>query len=281
MKIEPSALLAAIEAQFVAACGGAEEIVETGGFRVHLWTTADAFYRNTAVPIERPPDWMPAIPAMAAAFKGHWRFPVLEYLEERWPDLGPALAQAGFACGARLTAMVCDADTAERASGVPSPLEARHLSGRTTKSALLAYLTALHGAFEQQFPAKVDESDAVRLKRALAEDRTRICSVVDELDRPIAGANLIGIDHVAGMARPVAELSGVWTQEAARGRGLARTVSAALLARFFADGGGFVWLAAENARVAGLYARLGFRPIGHQLRYSRCPLEDHGAAQHP
>ena len=281
MRIEPSAFSAAIEAQFVAACGGAKQIVETAGFRVHLWTTADAFYRHTAVPIDRPADWMAAIGAMVAAFEGHWRHPVVEYLEERWPDLGPALAAAGFACEARLTAMVCDATTAEPSSAVPPPLEVRHFSGKTTKPALRTYLEALHDAFEERFAARVGDSDARRLKLALADDRTRICSVVDAVGRPLAGANLIGIDRVAGMAGPLAELAGVWTLEAARGGGLARAAAGALLERFFADGGAFVWVAAERELAAGLYSRLGFRPVGHQLRYSRSPLEDRGAVQHP
>lgn len=269
MTTEAAAFLAAIEAQFLVASGGAEHVVETPGFRVHLWTTPDAFYRNVAVPIGRSADWAGAIPLMAAAFKGHWRVPTLEYLEERWPELRPALELDGFALEARLTAMVCDADTVGRASGVPVPQEARHLSGRTTKPALRAYLTALHGAFEQRFPAKVGESDAARLKLALREGRTRIAIVADDLGRAIAGANLIGVGPVAGVTGPVAELAGVWSAMKARGQGLARTATQALLERFFADGGGFVWLAADHARAVGLYAGLGFRPIGHQLRYSR------------
>jgi ribosomal protein S18 acetylase RimI-like enzyme len=269
MATDASTLLAAIEAQFLAASAGAKQVVETPGFRVHLWTTPDAFYRNVAVPIEPLTDWDAVIPLMAAAFKGHWRVPTLEYLEERWPALGPALERDGYALEARLTAMVCDADTAERASSTRTPAEVRHLSGRTTKPALRAYLTALHDAFEPRFAAKVGESDAARLKLALREGRTRIAIVEDEFGQAIAGANLIGVGGVQGVAGPVAELSGVWTAEAVRGRGLARALTGALLGRFFADGGGLVWLAADNERAAGLYAGLGFRPIGHQLRYSR------------
>ena len=269
MATDAAALLAAIEAQFLAASAGAAQVVETPGFRVHLWTTPEAFYRNVAVPVGRSIDWAPAIPLMAAAFKGHWRVPTLEYLEERWPELGPALERDGFALEARLTAMACDADTVGRVSGVPAPLAVRHLSGRTPKPALRAYLTALHGAFEQRFPASVGESDAARLKRALRDGRTRITIVEDDLGRAIAGANLVGIGPVLGVSGPVAELSGVWTAEEARGQGLAQSATQALLERFFADGGGLVWLAADQARAAGLYAGLGFHPIGQQLRYSR------------
>lgn len=284
MRTEALRFLAAIEAQFLAASGSAQRIVETPSFRVHLWTAADAFYRNSAVPIARPPDWGPAIAAMAGAFGGGWRRPALEYLEERWPDLGRALAAAGFACEARLTVMASDggraamrsAGDAARASG-----SVCHVAAATPEQALRAYLQALHEAFAQHGPAGVGDADVASLARALAEGRCRIGMINDDDGSAVAGATLIGIGHVPGVRGPVAELSGVWTAEPARGQGLARTVSSALLTRFFADGGGLVWLAAENARVARLYARLGFRSIGHQLRYSRGPLEDHGATQHP
>jgi ribosomal protein S18 acetylase RimI-like enzyme len=284
MATEPSELLAAIEAQFLGASGACQRIVETPGFRVHLWTAADAFYRNGAVPIVRPPDWEPAIAAMAAAFDVGWRRPALEYLEERWPDLGRALAAAGFAREARLTVMVSDGRGAATRSAGEAALawgSVCHVAAATPEPALRAYLEALHRSFAQHGAAGVGDADVTSLARALADGRCQIAMIKDEAGSGVAGANLIGIGQVPGVRGPVAELSGVWAAEPARGRGLARTVSAALLARFFADGGGLVWLAAENARVAGLYARLGFRQVGHLLRYSRCPLEDHGAAQHP
>lgn len=269
MAIDAAGLLAAVEAQFLGASGGAGQTVETPGFRVHLWTTPDAFYRTVAAPIERPPDWDPAVTEMLKVFEAHGRAPAVEYAEERWPGLGSALERAGFAREARLTTMACVADKLARSAPPGGAWALRRLDGSTGAPALRAYLAALHAAFGQSVPTAGDTQDAAILERALAAGRTRICFTEAADGGTVAGANLVGIGPVAGIAGPVAELAGVWTSTAARGHGLARSVTSALLHDFFAAGGGLVWLATDDARASSLYAGLGFRPIGHQLRYSR------------
>lgn len=261
--------LALSESQFLAASAEAQRIVETPGFRVHLWRTPDTFYRNVAVPTAPLPDWEPAIPAMAAVFREHRRQPMVEYAAERWPQLGPALERAGFAGEVPLIAMACDRSMVERASTVPSGLTLRPLDGSTPIPVLGTYLAALHGLFEARRPLAVGLDEIAPLQRALAAGRTQICMVQGADGRAIAGANLVGIAQVPGIAGPVAELAGVWIAEAARGRGLARLLVGVLLRRFFAGGRGLVWLAADDRLARGLYAGLGFRPIGRLLRYSR------------
>lgn len=261
-------LLAASEAQFLAASGEAGRIVETSGFRIHLWTTPDIFYRNVAVPIAPLPDWGPAIPPMAAVFREHRRQPMVEYAVERWPQLSPALERAGFAGEVPLTVMAHAGSVLERASPVPLGLMVRRLDASTPLPMLGSYLEALHGLFDARRPITVGVDEAVRLQHTLAADRTEICIVENDGGRMMAGANLVGIGPIAGVAGPVAELSGVWVAEAMRGRGLAGSVVGALMEQFFAAGGRLVWLAADDRLAADLYAGLGFRPIGRLLRYS-------------
>jgi ribosomal protein S18 acetylase RimI-like enzyme len=238
------------------------------GFRVHLWTTPDAFYRHVAVPTERPAAWQPAIGPMLAMFDLYRCRPALEFLEERWPALGPALERAGLDREARLTAMVCESVVPGPASASRAAWRLRYFSGTTPEPVLDTYLAALHRAFDQGFPAAARQRDMVSLQRAIVEGRALVAGVEDEGGQPIAGASLIGIGRDRGLSAPVGELAGVWTAEAMRGRGLARAVTAALLQRFVLQGGGLVWLAADDALAKRLYPRLGFRPIGHHVRYS-------------
>jgi len=264
-------LCAASEAQFLAAAGGAGRIVETSGFRVHLWTTPDTFYRNVAAPIARPPNCplALAIAEMREVFRSHRRQPTVEHFAERWPRLAPALEREGFACAVRLQAMAHDGSILARLPPCPTAPTAGPLDGSTPVPLLHSYLEALYAAFDERRPSAVGLDEAVRLQRSLALSRTQIGIVTDEGGRVIAGANLVGIGPVVGIAGPVGELSGVWTADGFRGRGFAHRLVAGLLRRFFAAGGGLVWLAADDRLASGLYAELGFRPIGRLLRYSR------------
>jgi predicted GNAT family acetyltransferase len=72
----------------------------------------------------------------------------------------------------------------------------------------------------------------------------------------------------AGQHQPLAEVSeivGVGTLPAARRRGLAGAVTAALVADARSRGAATVFLSAGDDDVARVYARLGFRRIGTAL----------------
>ena len=88
---------------------------------------------------------------------------------------------------------------------------------------------------------------------------------VGELNGEVAGRASLGA--VAG----VAELYGVVTDPPFRRRGVAATICSALIERLFAGGGSLVFLDAENAGAAALYAGLGFRRIGNRLSYTEPP----------
>lgn len=60
----------------------------------------------------------------------------------------------------------------------------------------------------------------------------------------------------------VAEITGVATEPAARGNGLATAVTTALLHALYAAGARTVFLSAGDDRVARLYGRLGFTTVG-------------------
>ncbi|MGK4580103.1 GNAT family N-acetyltransferase [Kitasatospora sp. HPMI-4] len=77
-----------------------------------------------------------------------------------------------------------------------------------------------------------------------------------------------GVTLCSGMHQPVGEVSevvGVGTLPAARRQGLARAVTAALVADALAGGVRTVFLSAGDEDVARIYARVGFRPVGTAL----------------
>lgn len=265
-----AAWLAAVEAQFLAAMATDATTVETPAFRVHLWPEPDPFYRNVAVPTHRVADWATAIAAMRQAFAAADRAPRLEFIEDLWPDLAPALTEAGFAAASRMPVMI-GADRPPEAPADPAAgRPVTHLDGATGRELLEAYLEVANAAFGQPLPPATRSREVALLASGLARGRCQISVIIDETGNVLAGAGLIGITRLplgGGTPVPVAELAGVWTAADHRRCGLARRVTAAVLDRF-ASTGGVAWLAAKGERSAALYARLGFRAIGHQRTFS-------------
>lgn len=254
---EPARWQAAIEAQLLDALGrSGAELVEVGGFRVHLWHRADPFYRNVAVPVARPGDWPTAIRQMEGVFAAASRRARLEFIEERWHDLVPALGDAGFVRRQRMPVMILD-----RAGGGDPAREVELLGPESPTDAVAAALEALNGAFGQAMAEATLAAETAQLVAELEAGHCRI-AVVRRAGRPVAGACLIG----AG--REAAELAGVWTAAGHRRQGLGTAVCRALLEGFLAGGGRFAWLGAHDDAAHDLYARLGFRPVGHQLDFS-------------
>ena len=268
---DSAVLLAAVEAQFLAAMSTGARCAETVAFRVHLWPEPDPFYRNVAVPTRQPADWAPAIAAMRQAFAAADRLPRLEFIEERWPGLAAALGQAGFVAASRMPVMVAtNRPSSALAVDHPNNRQVIHLDGSTTNDVFERYLEAAHSAFEQKLAPATRRREVVLLASELAQGRCRICLIVNDAGDILAGAGLIGIARLPiDSSEPVqiAELAGVWTEAAHRRQGLASLVAAAVVDRFAASGG-VVWLGAKGERSAALYSRLGFREIGHQRNFS-------------
>ncbi len=64
------------------------------------------------------------------------------------------------------------------------------------------------------------------------------------------------------------ELQGVTTRAEFRRRGVAASLSSALVAAHFAHGGRAVWLSAEEDAARDCYTKIGFRTVGSRLNYS-------------
>lgn len=261
----PAALHAAIEAQFLRAVARGAEIVETPAFRVHLWRMPDPFYRNVAVPMRQPVDWQPAIAAMQRAFAAADCVARLEFLDARWPELAPALVAAGLIETARLEVMVAT----QRSPVAVDGSAVQFIDPARSPGMVEAYLVAVHRAFEQRPDPRSLSCEMTRLEAEIACGACRIATIAGADGSLLAGAGLIGISRGQGdRSWRIAELAGVWTAAAERGRGLALRVAAAAVDDLMASGDGIVWLATESARTTSLYARVGFRPIGWLRHFS-------------
>lgn len=248
-------LLRRLASQFATAVANGSEVHEAACFRVHVWPTADPFYRNVAVPIEPTTDWPPAIATMQRVFALAGRAPRLEFFAELWPDLPVALEAAGFVAERRSEVMAL-----APAQLVPSsvPIRPRLLDGTAPKPLLAEFLASAGEAFGEaaavQSPGEL-ERFAEGLRRGTIE-----AAAVLEAAQPVSGASLTGRAEVA-------ELVGVWTCPAWRRRGYARATCALLLEHLFAAGGALAWLSVGDAASRSLYRSLGFQPCGVQLNY--------------
>ena len=248
-------LLQRLAQQFAASVAEGSVTHEVAGFRVHLWTTPDPFYRNVAIPTDAACRQAASVARMLDLFTSNDRVPRLEFFAELWPDLGPALDAAGLSLDRSAQVMVRHRDDR------PSVLMgdgAMLLEPTTPRGRLRAYLAAATAVFGDAGLLDTDEVD--RLAAGLARGRVAVATTAIGREF-VAGASLI-------RAGTVAELVGVWTLPAWRRRGLARGCCQLLLDRFFATGGELVWLSAGDTASAALYDGLGFRPCGTQLNYA-------------
>jgi ribosomal protein S18 acetylase RimI-like enzyme len=194
-----------------------------GPFRAIPGRTGALVGFNYALPVDPLDERLPAaIGALRARYRALHESLRLEFNEETWPELPPALERAGLVLESRNPLMACGPD------------EFRPI---TAGSVVVRFL-------------EVDLRHPSTLR------------AVGELDGEVAGRASLGT--VAG----VAELYGVVTDPPFRRRGVAATICSALVERLFRDGGSLVFLDAENAGAAALYAGLGFRRIGDRLTYA-------------
>jgi predicted GNAT family acetyltransferase len=249
------ALLARLQRQVLRGFAQGSEIREGEAFRVHIWPTADPFYRNRALPRRRPRAWPAAIAEMVQVFRAAERTPRLEFFEELWPDLPEALEHAGFACEMQAPVLAAEAppDTAAPTDGVTL------LDAASPDALLRAYMRNAAAQFDMRDGPDADQ-EARQLAREIAAGRTMAAACIED-GEPVAGGCLVGLGAEA-------ELAGVWTASGHRRRGHALAVCKALLDRFLAGGGELVWLSAGGQGSERLYRRLGFLPVGTQLNYA-------------
>ncbi|MFJ8086561.1 GNAT family N-acetyltransferase [Streptomyces sp. NPDC096205] len=235
-------------------------VIETGGFVAGLSPDTDNPYLNYATPLPGAEPTGQDVAALIGIFRERGLLPRLEFAPQAAPAVAPALRAAGFGIEAVHEYLLCT----PRTLTVPQPGDALRVETPATDEEYAALDAALAEAFGSDFPASAE--GAARLRRTQQQG-----GAVRFVRDPQGGC--AGGASCSPPAEDTAELSGVGTRPAHRGRGIATAVTAALTEAMFARGAGSVWLEYSGEGSRRAYERAGYRPQGTRLYVSLPPTQ--------
>jgi ribosomal protein S18 acetylase RimI-like enzyme len=256
------ALLPRLQSAAAAVAGSFGEAVRIPPF-VGMFHPTDAhLYRNQALLDADPADVSPAdvetaVVRIIEEFRRRHRHPRFELNEALWPDLAGLLERHNLRRQATLPIMVCTA--AELRPFDPAEIRLAWLSPSDDRGRLRETLTVQRRAFEPGGQEAATDTDIDEMIGQLRSGDLRI--VAATIDGRVVGAGALS------GSGDIAELAGVGTDAAFRGRGVARAVSLFLAKAHLDAGGTAVWLTAGDDTARRVYERIGFRTIGTQLHY--------------
>jgi ribosomal protein S18 acetylase RimI-like enzyme len=249
-------LLRGLEAKTARAVANGRETARIGRFLAAAHPTNDLIWLNYALPLPElahDADITGDIADLRQWFRERGRVLRFEIFQPLWPRLGPALERAGLRLQGAMPLMLC-------APGDLRPIAApgvtvRRLDDTATDDTLRQVMATGQAAFDQ--PSDVRDAD-------LAELRDNLRRGVYRSGYAEFGGSVAGIGTVVTMND---ELAGIGTLPQYRRRGIAATLSTALLADHFAAGATMAWLSAGDDPAHATYAKIGFRDAGVQLNY--------------
>ncbi|MFJ6997275.1 GNAT family N-acetyltransferase [Streptomyces sp. NPDC003090] len=233
-------------------------VVETGGFVAGFTPDTDSPYMNYATPLPGAKPMEQDVAALIGVFRERGLLPRLEFAPQAAPAVAPALRAAGFATEAVHEYLVCTPHTLTAPESADSP----RVESPATEEEFAELDAALAEAFGGVFAPS--PQGAARLRRT-----QRSGGAVRFVRDPEGG--IVGGASCSPPAEGTAELSGVGTRPAYRGRGIAAAVTAALTEAMFAGGAGSVWLEYSGEGSRRVYERVGYRPQGTRLYLSLPP----------
>jgi ribosomal protein S18 acetylase RimI-like enzyme len=242
--------------QVQTAISGAEypnrNLIDQGPFRILIDPIRSVLYVNYALVLSASESPVDDVARMMETFKAHKRVPRVEYVHEAAPGLDTALEHAGFKREHELPMMTCTLSSfrPRLAEGV----DVRMLG--LEDDVRLYYHTA-----NQAFDVKLPVGDTPRPKGEADKQTGTLHIAIGYIGGEPAGCACLG---------PTWELSGVGVVPSFRRRGVASSVSSALLAEHF-ERHSIAWLTAEDERAESVYRGLGFEKAGTHLSYAMVP----------
>ncbi|MFF3917546.1 GNAT family N-acetyltransferase [Streptomyces sp. NPDC001852] len=232
---------------------------EVGGFVVGFDPSTTSPYVNYATPFPGAEPTDRDIADLIAAFRERGLKPRLEFAPDSAPAVEPALRRAGFGTEAVHEYLVCTPATLavpRSGNGTASPVGVEAPASQADYTALDIALSEAFGGEWEPSP-----EGAARLRRT--EEGGGAVRFVRASGGGCAGGALC-----SAPAEGTAELAGVGTLPAYRGRGIAGAVTATLAGTMFGRGARSVWLEYSGEGSRRVYERVGFRPGGTRLYVS-------------
>jgi ribosomal protein S18 acetylase RimI-like enzyme len=244
-----------ISAADVLATTATRTVVDTSAFKLLLDPINDFAGMNWAAPLKPDPNEA-EIAKLCEAFQTHGRTSRLEFIAEIWEGLATTLEAAGFRCeGEAQDIMLVTRETFQpfKAEGV----RVQFLEPSDSETLFQTYLETQTQGFGYSTDAPTGEQITDWHKQIRQGRR----AALGFFETGAAGVGTM-------LGTELAELQGVTTIPEARRRGVAGSVSNALVAEAFEAGAQAVWLSVEEAGARACYAKLGFQVIGARLNYS-------------
>jgi ribosomal protein S18 acetylase RimI-like enzyme len=231
---------------------GWAEHVPVGPFDAWLGDQPGA---NSAAPRLPPPDdesVSAALAELAALFARRGKRLTLELTEPLFPRLPRLIEAAGLSLVSREPILVCPV----------ADLRPRHAAGVTVRflqpGGPDADLRAFLGLADEAFGRR-SSRDVLRAELARVGGRAAALAHLD--GRPA------GTGFLARYGDGVVEITRVATASWARRRGVAATLTTALVEDAVETGHDLAWLTASGPPAQALYQKLGFRILGDRLSY--------------
>ncbi|WP_327267729.1 GNAT family N-acetyltransferase [Streptomyces sp. NBC_01218] len=229
--------------------------LETGGFVAGFDPATSSPYINYATPHPGARPTRDDVRALVAAFRERGLVPRLEFAPDAAPAVEAALRDAGFTVEETHPYLVCTPATL-----IPPHRDGRHPAVPVETPSCDEEYAAVDAAQAESFGGLLTPSTEGTARLRRTQESGGGVRFVRAPDGSCAGAAACSAPAVG-----TAELAGVATRPAYRGRGIAGAVTAALTGAMFDQGAASVWLEFSGAGSRRVYERLGYRHHGTRL----------------
>ncbi|MDW5597234.1 GNAT family N-acetyltransferase [Conexibacter stalactiti] len=229
-------------------------VVRSGPFLVHLDEQSDQPYANYAIPDAGAEPSAAEVAALVELFAARGRRAAFEFLPACAPAVSGALLAAGLEVTYRIPLMICPAR--QLVAVAPPDGVTVVIADDATPDERLRELIAMQGAAFGLSPQPVPDEDVQRLRARAGEGVVAYA---------VSGGAIVGGGCALVIRDGMTELAGIAVAEAARRRGIAAAVTAALALEAVARGATLPFLTPGDDGAGRVYQRAGFAPAGEML----------------